>query len=160
MNDKGSVVGDLQSYLGSSYWTTQMNQYKDGYEWVGATSLSNRPIPVDGDEETGLATKYKLEVVVDSDETIGVNLSTFVPEIRLVVELIETSEKKKRQQAVKEHICNCNNIKYVGIRSTRDMYKTISSVKEAFRKCHIYISSDASQKRSFKGRYSCCNGYV
>ena len=88
------------------------------------------------------ANRKGLKVVVDSDETIGVNLSTFVPEIRLVVELIETSEKKKRQQAVKEHICNCNNIKYVGIRSTRDMYKTISSVKEAFRKCHIYISSD------------------
>ena len=32
MNDKGQVVGDLQSYLGSSYWTTQMNSTKDGYE--------------------------------------------------------------------------------------------------------------------------------
>lgn len=66
MNDKGSVVGDLQSYLGSSYWTTKMNTTKDGYDWVGATSLSARPEPV-GEVNNGLASTYRLEVVVNSD---------------------------------------------------------------------------------------------
>lgn len=66
MNDKGSVVGDLQSYVGSSYWTTQINDTKDGYEWVPATALSNRPEAVNADSN-GLATKYRLEVRVNDD---------------------------------------------------------------------------------------------
>ena len=88
------------------------------------------------------ANRKGLKVIIDSDEIIGVNLSTYIPELRLAVEVIETGEKKKRQQAVKEYICNCNNIKYVGICSTRDLKKTIFLVKEAFRKCHIYINAD------------------
>ena len=67
MNDKGSVVGDLQSYLGSSYWTTQMNSTKDGYEWVAATAKDARPVALNADDN-GLATKYRLEVTVNSDE--------------------------------------------------------------------------------------------
>ena len=34
-NDKGSVVGGLIGYIGGSYWTSQMNATKDGYDWVG-----------------------------------------------------------------------------------------------------------------------------
>lgn len=65
-NDKGSVVGDLISYVSGSYWTTQMNEFKDGYEWVGQLAKSERPIAVNADEN-GLATTYKLEVKVGSE---------------------------------------------------------------------------------------------
>ena len=61
MNHQGSDVGDLNSYITSGYWTTQMNEDKDGYEWVGDLSISERPIAVNADAN-GLATKYKFEV--------------------------------------------------------------------------------------------------
>ena len=65
MNDKGSVVGDLVGYVSSGYWTTQMNEDKDGYDWVGDLAVSERPIAVNADE-SGLATKYKFEVKTGS----------------------------------------------------------------------------------------------
>lgn len=65
-NDKGSVVGSLIGYVSGSYWTTQMNEFKDGYEWVGQLANSDRPIAVNADAN-GLATKYKFEVKVGSE---------------------------------------------------------------------------------------------
>ncbi len=65
-NDKGSVVGSLIGYVGASYWTNQMNEFKDGYDWVPQASNSERPIAVNPNEK-GLATKYKFEVKVGSD---------------------------------------------------------------------------------------------
>ncbi len=88
------------------------------------------------------ANRMGLKVEVDSDERIGVNLSTFIPDLNLAIETIEKSDKKQREQIVKEHICNCNNIKYVGICSKQDYDKTISLVKEAFRSSHIFIKTN------------------
>lgn len=66
MNDKGAVVGDLIGYVSSSYFDTQMNAAKTGYKWVNFTSESenNRPIPVDLDEDTGMAKTYKIPLKV------------------------------------------------------------------------------------------------
>ena len=86
------------------------------------------------------ANRKGLKVIVDSDEKIGVNLATFIPELNLAIEIIEKS--KKKEQIVKEHICISNNIKYVGIYSKQDLYKTITLVKEAFRTSHIYFNTD------------------
>ena len=72
MDDKGSVVGGLIGYTSASYWTTQMNANKDGYEWVPELAVSNRPIAVNPDNN-GLATTYKLEVKVGSDAKYGTN---------------------------------------------------------------------------------------
>ena len=68
MNDKGSVVGDLQSYLGSSFWTTAMNADKDGYDWVPATATTERPVALNADPDTELATQYRVYVTVDSED--------------------------------------------------------------------------------------------
>ena len=65
MNDTTSVVGDLQPYVSASYFDTQMNETKDGYDWVGDFSLSDRPIAVDPDEYN-LAKTYKFPVKVGS----------------------------------------------------------------------------------------------
>lgn len=65
-NDKGSVVGDLIGYVSGSYWTTQMNEFKDGYDWVPQLANSERPIAVNADKN-GLATTYKFEVKVGKD---------------------------------------------------------------------------------------------
>ena len=65
MDDKGSVVGDLIAYVSASYFDTQMNETKDGYDWVGDLSPRNRPIAVDVDEN-GFTDTYRVEVKVGS----------------------------------------------------------------------------------------------
>ena len=67
MNDKGSVVSDLQGYVTGAYWTTKMNATKDGYDWVGEFSTVDRPIAVDKNATTGLATTFKFPVRVGAD---------------------------------------------------------------------------------------------
>lgn len=63
MDDKGSVVGDLNSYVTSGYWTTQMNDEKDGYKWVNELAL-DKPIGVNADDN-GLTDTYKFRVSND-----------------------------------------------------------------------------------------------
>ena len=67
MNDKGSVVGDLIAYTNASYFDTQMNETKDGYDWVGDLATVNRPIAVNVDESTGYAATYRFPVKVGAD---------------------------------------------------------------------------------------------
>lgn len=95
------------------------------------------------------ANRKGLKVIIDSDEIIGVNLSTYILELKLAIEMIENSERKKKEQLVKEHICDCNNIKYVSIRSNQDLYKIIMSVKEVFRKYHIFIQTNDEKDIKF-----------
>ena len=76
MNDKGSVVGDLNSYTAGSYFTTFMNEDKDGYEWGPALAKSERPIAMNADAN-GLATKYRIEVKVGSEFKYNTNSTTF-----------------------------------------------------------------------------------
>lgn len=66
MDDKGAVVGDLIGYVTSGYFDTKMNNQKTGYVWVNALSESesNRPIPMDLSEKTGMATTYRIPVKV------------------------------------------------------------------------------------------------
>ena len=69
MDDKGAVVGDLIGYVTASYFDTFLNSSKDGYEWVNGSSKSEtaRPIPVNADSTTGLATKFKFPVKTGAD---------------------------------------------------------------------------------------------
>ncbi|MFA6829899.1 MAG: ABC transporter substrate-binding protein [Bacilli bacterium] len=51
LNDQGSQVSDLFSYISASYFGNKMNSTKDGYEWYGVLSNDDRPIAV-GDDGT------------------------------------------------------------------------------------------------------------
>ena len=65
-NDKGSVVGNIIGFVSGSYFTTQMTDFKDGYEWVSQLANGNRPVALNEDAN-GLATKYRIEVKVGDD---------------------------------------------------------------------------------------------
>ena len=67
MDDKGSVVGDLIGYVSASYFTTYLNKTKNGYAWVGDLAKTNRPVAVNEDPDTHLATKYRIEVKVGNE---------------------------------------------------------------------------------------------
>ena len=69
LNADGSQVLDLYSYIGGSYWSTKLNETKDGYDWYGDLAKDNRPIPVDADYDTngGLSTTWKFRVRTKKD---------------------------------------------------------------------------------------------
>lgn len=69
LNADGSQVLDLYSYIGGSYWSTKLNETKDGYDWYGDLAKDNRPIPVDADYATngGLSQTWKFRVRTKKD---------------------------------------------------------------------------------------------
>ena len=66
MDDKGAVVGDLIGYTNAGYYTTYLNEEGNGYDWVGDLATNDRPVPMNADPGTGMATKYKIPVKVGS----------------------------------------------------------------------------------------------
>ena len=76
LNDKGSVVGGYVGYFSSSYFDTKMNETKDGYEWYGLLSKDDRPVALNADE-SGLATRYRIEVKTGSEFKYGTASSKF-----------------------------------------------------------------------------------
>ena len=63
-DDQGSEVGDFFSYIGASYFTTFMNDTKDGYEWVPELAAS-MPEPVGETNDYGQTAKWRFELRKD-----------------------------------------------------------------------------------------------
>ena len=66
----------------------------------------------------------------------------YIPELRLAIEVEATTITEQRSQMVKEHICECNGIRYVKLKHSNDLIKTAQSIKEAFRKCHTFFQTN------------------
>ncbi|MCQ2797971.1 MAG: ABC transporter substrate-binding protein [Bacilli bacterium] len=77
MNSTTSVVGTLMGYTSGSYWGTEMNETKDGYNWVASLAKENRPIAMDADPDTHMATTFKFHVKTGSEFKYRTNSSTF-----------------------------------------------------------------------------------
>ncbi len=69
-----ATVNDLYSYMAAGYWKTELNKTND--ETVYGLNLArSKPIPLNMDKKTGLATKWKIPVWVggaSTDESKGV----------------------------------------------------------------------------------------
>ena len=88
------------------------------------------------------AVRNGLKVTKNNDKLIGINLDTYIPELRLAIEAEATTITEQRSQMVKEHICECNGIRYVKLKHSNDLIKTAQSIKEAFRKCHTFFQTN------------------
>lgn len=65
LDSQESVTADLYSMISSSYWGTKFNADKTGYEWYPLLANDvERPIPLNFDETTGTATKWRVPVKV------------------------------------------------------------------------------------------------
>ena len=93
---------------------------------------------IDGD----YAVRNGLKATTNNDNLIGINLDTYIPELRLAIEVEATTITEQRSQMVKEHICECNGIRYVKLKHSNDLIKTAQSIKEAFRKCHTFFQTN------------------
>lgn len=60
-NDQGSQIGDLFGYMGASYYTTFMNETKDGYVWVPELAAAD-PIAVVPLDANGQSDTWKFEI--------------------------------------------------------------------------------------------------
>ncbi len=69
MNAQDSVSSDLYGLVSASYWSTKFNGDKTGYEWYPLLADDvDRPVPgADYNEETGMATKWKVPVRLGDD---------------------------------------------------------------------------------------------
>ena len=88
------------------------------------------------------AVRNGLKATTNNDKLIGINLDTYIPELRLAIEAEATTITEQRSQMVKEHICECNGIRYVKLKHSNDLIKTAQSIKEAFRKCHTFFQTN------------------
>ena len=88
------------------------------------------------------AVRNGLKVTTNNDKLIGINLDTYIPELRLAIEAEATTITEQRSQMVKEHICECNGIRYGKLKHSNDLIKTAQSIKEAFRKCHTFFQTN------------------
>lgn len=88
------------------------------------------------------AVRNGLKATTNNDNLIGINLDTYIPELRLAIEVEATTIAEQRFQMVKEHICECNGIRYVKLKHSNDLIKTAQSIKEAFRKCHTFFPTN------------------
>lgn len=76
------------------------------------------------------AVRNGLKVTTNNDKLIGINLDTYIPELRLAIEAEATTITEQRSQMVKEHICECNGIRYVKLKHSNDLIKTAQSIKQ------------------------------
>lgn len=88
------------------------------------------------------AVRNGLNATTNNDNLIGINLDTYIPELRLAIEVEATTITEQRSQMVKEHICECNGIRYVKLKHSNDLINTAQSIKEAFRKCHTFFPTN------------------
>ncbi|MCQ3035471.1 MAG: hypothetical protein MJ248_04595 [Bacilli bacterium] len=68
-NDSGSQVSDLFSYVSSSYWSTRLNENKNGYDWYPCLAAdevngqpNNRPIHVGANNTLNLYRRWRIYV--------------------------------------------------------------------------------------------------
>lgn len=76
-NGKDSVTSDLWALFNASYYSTEFNDKKDGYQWYSSLA-KEKPIALNADEVTGMATKWevKLKTVEDDPNLVYHTLST------------------------------------------------------------------------------------
>lgn len=64
LNSDQAAVADMYTYMSAGYFKTQLNENYDEYEYVGNLARVDEPIPLNMDEKTGLATKWRIPVWV------------------------------------------------------------------------------------------------
>lgn len=81
----------------------------------------------------------------NSDSELGMPIAAFLPELHCAVDVAGTTVTEKREQGVKEHICQCNQLSYYIIKRSTDALQIVAEVKAMFARNHIYLRTDVNQ---------------
>jgi len=79
------------------------------------------------------------DVVIDSDEVIGVPLGTYIPEIGLAIEMKEIGRHLQAEQDVKRHVLSKRSITYITLKQSSDMCRLAAEVLECFQKVNVFL---------------------
>ena len=82
-----------------------------------------------------------LAVRTDTEAFIGIPVTAFLPDIKLIIDVCSASKEKK----LKGYICSINKIKYISIDERLPEEESIAQVRAAFAAAHVYIDSSASK---------------
>jgi len=85
-----------------------------------------------------------LEILIDSDELIGVPLEVYIPDISLVLEMKERGSYLQKEQDAKAHMLKVRGITYITIDRTKDMTKLADEVIHILRKMNVFPGCNAS----------------
>ena len=88
------------------------------------------------------AEEYGVKVIFDEEDTIGIPLDAYVPDLKIAFTFLHTgSDIEQRILRVKRHLCNVRGIAYVEI-AEKDLAHVGPMIKKAFRK---QMSGDMSR---------------
>lgn len=82
------------------------------------------------------AGKRGMRVVTDSDFPAGIPVSSYIPTLRLIIDVCESS----KELYIKEYISKVNSIKYVSMPGKLPEKEIIDRVIKAFSDSHVYMS--------------------
>lgn len=82
------------------------------------------------------ARQRNMRVLFNSEETIGICLEMFIPDLCVAIESTSSSE---REQTVKSYICSKNGIKYYVLPPCQDQSRIVSSIRAIFQDNYIFV---------------------
>ena len=89
------------------------------------------------------ASRYGLKVLLKDEETIGVPLDAYIPELKLAFMFPHKgTQAEKNIEMVIDHLCGKRGIQceYIGIKLSEE--EICVAIKQGFYKAHTYIKSD------------------
>ena len=82
-----------------------------------------------------------LAVRTDTEAFIGIPVTAFLPDIKLIIDVCSAAKEKK----LKGYICSINKIKYISIEERLPEEESIAQVRAAFSAAHVYIDSPSAK---------------
>ena len=82
-----------------------------------------------------------LAVRTDTEAFIGIPVTAFLPDIKLIIDVCSAAKEKK----LKGYICSINKIKYISIEERLPEEESIAQVRAAFAAAHVYIDSPSAK---------------
>lgn len=82
-----------------------------------------------------------LAVRTDTEAFIGIPVTAFLPDIKLIIDVCSASKEKK----LKGYICSINKIKYISIDERLPEEESIAQVRAAFAAAHVYLESSPAK---------------
>ena len=84
------------------------------------------------------AGKHDIKILTDTETFIGLAVTTYMPEIRLIIDVCSS----KKESKIKGYICRVNKIRYISIPERLPETESLNRVRAAFSTTHIHINSD------------------
>ena len=84
------------------------------------------------------AGQHGIKVITDSEDPIGIPVTTRLPELNLIIDVTNNPKEKR----IKELICEVNGIKYVNLSENLPENEMLAMIRKAFAESRIYLNSN------------------